>query len=71
MCACLSLASGCSTRQPEASPYQQSLLAKCPTMLPQLNDGEAGTILRTMTEWASQYHDCATRHNGLIEAIGE
>lgn len=63
------VASGCSTRQPEAKPYQQSLLAKCPTTLPQLNDGEAGTILHTMADWASMYHECATRHNGLVDAI--
>ena len=70
-CACLLAVSGCSTRPPEASPYQQTLLTRCPETLPTLSDGEAGTVLRTMTEWASQYHDCATRHNGLIEAIRE
>ena len=58
-------------RQPEARPYQQNLLTRCPATLPTLSNGEAGTVLRTMTEWASQYHDCATRHNGLIEAIRE
>ncbi|WP_347429982.1 hypothetical protein [Thioclava sp.] len=46
-------------------------MTRCPETLPTLSNGEAGTVLRTMTEWASQYHDCATRHNGLIEAIGE
>jgi hypothetical protein len=46
-------------------------MTRCPETLPTLSSGEAGTVLRTMTEWASQYHGCATRHNGLIEAIGE
>jgi dihydroxyacetone kinase-like predicted kinase len=44
-------------------------MAKCPRQLPTLSDGEAGTVLTIMKQWAGQYHDCATRHNGLVDAI--
>ena len=26
-----------------------------------------GTLLR----WAAEYNDCATRHNGLVDAVGK
>ena len=71
MCACLALVSGCSMLRPSTTlpSYQQNLMATCPATLPTLSDGEAGTVLTTMKQWASQYHDCATRHNGLVDAI--
>ena len=71
MFVCLALVSACSTpRQQTTLPsYQQNLMAKCPRQLPTLSDGEAGTVLTTMKQWAGQYHDCATRHNGLVDAI--
>lgn len=49
---------------------QQNLLMKCPPALPQLGDGTGRDVLVTMREWASQYHDCATRHNGLVDTLG-
>ncbi|WP_420827749.1 hypothetical protein [Halomonas binhaiensis] len=48
---------------------QQTLLTPCPSALPPLTDGTGGDVALTMTAWASQYHSCATRHNGLIEAL--
>lgn len=48
---------------------QQSLLVKCPVSLSQLSDGTAGAIALTMKEWAATYHECAARHNGLVDAV--
>lgn len=48
----------------------QNLMAKCPPTLPLLTDGTGKDVALTMSDWASQYHDCKTRHNGLIDAIG-
>ncbi|RQW71328.1 hypothetical protein EBB56_09210 [Halomonas sp. YLB-10] len=62
--------SGCSTTPPPAAPpLQQTLLTPCPTTLPPLTDGTARDVALTLRGWASQYHGCATRHNGLIESL--
>ncbi|WP_422676033.1 Rz1-like lysis system protein LysC [Billgrantia aerodenitrificans] len=62
--------SACSTTPPPAAlPIQQSLLQRCPVELPELTDGTGGDVALTMSAWASQYHRCATRHNGLVDAI--
>lgn len=42
---------------------------KCKETLPELNDGTGGEVLVTMTQWAAIYHDCKTRHNGLVDAV--
>lgn len=70
-CACvLSLAlSACSTPQPEAKHYQQNLLKKCPEELALLGDGTGRDVALTMNAWAKTYHDCKTRHNGLVDAV--
>lgn len=68
----LSLAlSACSTPQLVEKPrqYQQNLLVKCPVTLSQLTDGTGADVSLTMAEWAATYHDCAARHNGLVEAV--
>ncbi|WP_422677906.1 Rz1-like lysis system protein LysC [Bisbaumannia pacifica] len=62
--------SACSTTPPPAAPpIQQTLLAPCPAQLPPLTDGTGGDIALTMASWASHYHRCATRHNGLVQAL--
>ena len=62
--------SACSTTPlPAALPIQQSLLQRCPAELPALTDGTGGDVALTMNVWASQYHRCAIRHNGLVDAI--
>lgn len=48
---------------------QQNLLVKCPERLSELTDGNGGTVVVAMKEWADTYHECATRHNGLVEAV--
>lgn len=52
-------------------PDQQNLLVKCPDQLPEYADGQAGTAARVAAETAGIYHDCKTRHNGLVDAIIE
>ncbi|WP_442915357.1 Rz1-like lysis system protein LysC [Marinobacter sp. OP 3.4] len=64
------LLSGCSTAPPVVKP-QENLLIKCPKTLPPLTDGTARDVVLTMSDWASQYHDCATRQRGLVDAIKE
>jgi hypothetical protein len=49
----------------------QNLLVKCPKELPVLNNGNADEVALVMKDTASQYHSCATRNNGLIDAINE
>lgn len=63
--------SACSTPQLAEKPrqLQENLLAKCPVTLSQLTDGTGADVSLTMEEWAATYHDCATRHNGLVEAV--
>ncbi|WP_436799134.1 Rz1-like lysis system protein LysC [Halomonas alkalicola] len=62
--------SACSTTPPPAAPpIQQSLLSRCPAELPPLTDGTGGDVALTMASWAGQYHRCATRHNGLVDAL--
>jgi len=46
-------------------------LTRCPQELPMLTDGTGKDVVLTMRDWASQYHDCKTRHNGLVDAINE
>lgn len=48
---------------------QQNLLVKCPAQLSQLSDGTGREVVLTMKEWAETYHDCAARHNGLVDAV--
>lgn len=40
-------------------------------MLPQLSDGTGGTVGLVMQEWAVIYHECATRHSGLVDVYEE
>jgi hypothetical protein len=49
----------------------ENLMTKCPKALPMLTDGTGKDVILTMRDWASQYHECKTRHNGLVDAINE
>lgn len=44
-------------------------MTKCPQTLTTLTDGTGKDVILTMRDWASTYHDCKTRHNGLVDAI--
>ena len=63
MTACASL------KEPEqVPPTQQNLLTKCPEL--SKHEGTTGAmVLSTMLRWAAEYNDCATRHNGLVDAV--
>ncbi|WP_435632510.1 Rz1-like lysis system protein LysC [Carnimonas bestiolae] len=62
--------SACSTTPPSTPvPIQQNLLHPCPEQLPLLTDGSGADIIQTMHRWAAEYHRCATRHNGLVDAL--
>ncbi|WP_442908413.1 hypothetical protein [Halomonas sp. HG01] len=45
------------------------MMTPCPAALPRLTDGTGKDVVLTMDDWAGQYHRCATRHNGLIQAL--
>ncbi len=65
--------SACST-QPSGvslSPDQQNLLLKCPAVPAQLRNGKGQEMVLVIKELASIYHSCATRHNGLVDALQE
>ncbi|MDX1560676.1 MAG: hypothetical protein R3193_17350 [Marinobacter sp.] len=40
-------------------------------MLPILKNGNADEAALVMKNTASIYHDCKTRHNGLVDAVNE
>lgn len=54
----------------QAEPIQQNLLTKCEPLSE--HEGTTGAmVLTTMLRWASEYNDCAARHNGLVDAVGK
>ena len=53
---------------PAPPPLQASLRQPCPLLDPP-RDGQAGTVLRTLVDWASLYRECAARVAALIEAL--
>lgn len=61
---------GCSTNSlPPKEVSQQSLLVRCPETLPYdyTTDGKGWLLMAE--EWSSIYHECKTRHNGLVDFI--
>lgn len=44
-------------------------MVKCPQSLTLLTDGTGKDVVITMHDWTVTYHDCATRHNGLVDAV--
>lgn len=63
--------SGCLTlgQKGQMPTFQESLLVKCPKELPTLTDGNADTAALVLRETQSIYHNCAPRHNGLVDAV--
>ena len=61
---------GCSAK-PEVVPQatQQNLLTKCPSTLPYDYGTEGSDWMLMAKEWSSLYHECATRHNGLVDVL--
>ena len=53
----------------QASQYQANLIHKCDDTLPILDGNTGAEIAPLMVQWASQYHDCRLRHNGLVDAV--
>lgn len=47
---------------------QQALLVKCAALTKPT--GKTGAQLLSLTvEWGQMYNECATRHNGLVDAL--
>lgn len=70
VCVLSLMLSACST-QPfggNLSPDQQNLLMRCPLVPAQLRNGQGGEMVLVIKDVAAEYHDCATRHNGLVDA---
>ena len=66
------MTTGCSSLnvQEQVKPTQATLTIKCPIL--SKHEGTTGTaVLLTLTSWASEYNECATRHNGLVDAINQ
>ena len=63
--------SGCLTlgQKGQMPTFQENLMVKCPEELPTLPDGNADNAARVLRETQSIYHNCAPRHNGLVDAI--
>jgi hypothetical protein len=61
---------GCSAK-PEVVPQaiQQNLLTKCPSSLPYDYGTDGSDWVLMAKEWSSIYHECATRHNGLVDIL--
>ena len=45
-----------------------NLTSPCP-QLTELQDGQAGTVLRKLIEVAESYYECADKHRALVEAV--
>lgn len=71
VCVLSLMLSGCSTPLSVASlsPDQQNLLVRCPEVPAQLRDGTASEMVLVIREMATVYHDCAVRHNGLVDVL--
>jgi hypothetical protein len=61
---------GCSVK-PEIVPeaIQQNLLVKCSSTLPYDYGTEGSDWMLMAKEWSQIYHECATRHNGLVDIL--
>lgn len=56
--------------QEPVKPMQANLLEKCPEL--SKHEGKTGKdIIYTLTTWASEYNECAARHNQLVDAVKE
>lgn len=68
----IGLVAGCST-QTQINPEirQESLLVKCPEVLPSDYEPTGAGWVLMMKEWSEFYHECRLRHNGLIDILKE
>ena len=56
-------------REP-VKPIQANLLKKCPEL--SKHEGTTGAmVLITLTNWATEYNECAARHAALVDAVNE
>jgi hypothetical protein len=56
--------------QEQVKPIQANLLAKCPQLTK--HEGTTGAmVIQTMISWASQYNDCAAKHNALVDVVSK
>lgn len=63
---------GCSNNVRVELPItQQSLLTECPVTLPSDYPMDGSGYIMLAKEWSSIYHQCATRHNALVQYIQE
>lgn len=51
------------------SANQQTLLVRCPEVLPSEYGKSGSDWINMSKDWSSLYHECATRHNGLVDYI--
>ena len=61
---------GCSllSVQEKVNPIQANLLEKCPEL--SKHEGTTGKdVLYTLTNWATEYNECAARHNQLVDVV--
>ena len=56
--------------QEKVSPIQANLLEKCPEL--SKHEGTTGKdVLYTLTNWATEYNECAARHNQLVDVVND
>lgn len=63
---------GCpAVKQPELQKpvLQANLLQPCPELAEHNGGKDGASLLATLLEWAGQYHECAARHQALVEAV--
>ena len=61
---------GCSllSVQEKVNPIQANLLETCPEL--SKHEGTTGKdVLYTLTNWATEYNECAARHNQLVDVV--
>ena len=66
----VSTLTGCSllSVQEKVNPIQANLLEKCPEL--SKHEGTTGKdVLYTLTNWATEYNECAARHNQLVDVV--
>lgn len=69
---CALMMQGCgSSKQPELQKpvLQANLLQPCPELTEHNGGKDGASLLATLLEWAGQYHECAARHQALVEAV--
>lgn len=60
---------GCTSVDIKSQATQENVLVKCPETLPYSYSKTGSGWLLMSKEWSEQYHECAIRHNGLVDII--